>query len=359
MKCKVKESDVMLINYITPKDSKDTAEKYRKPIRAVMNLNSITLYETPDYYTNLASFSLKLTDIVDEKYQGSICFRLKEYEKSALICPFDMLQRDSNFVDEWLYDFHLFKNKCPQKKEDLTKKIEAAVEKKMEKIKEDMNNEKLALITEKNKENEISKQAAIMAQTTKIALEAMKKEAKMEDLIKKEEQLKEEANIKSLEEQIEKEEKKEENLKTCIKQKELESETILATQEEAKRIAQIQKEAAQKLLESRDKLKLSLNDMKKKSSQKESKLKAKLMQIRAKIASETTNAYKKGDTEKCKPGIKSKTDRVAYCDANYSTNYTGYLKCTDETDYCYACCESEFGQMYIDLRKQCVQEICS
>jgi hypothetical protein len=35
------------------------------------------------------------------------------------------------------------------------------------------------------------------------------------------------------------------------------------------------------------------------------------------------------------------------------------MKCDDEVDFCPTCCEKEFGEMFMDLRKKCFLSLCS
>ena len=78
------------------------------------------------------------------------------------------------------------------------------------------------------------------------------------------------------------------------------------------------------------------------------------------LASDMKNIYKDGDMNKCKEAMKSQQNRDAYCGANFPDDYVKFNSCkTEDEEFCYLCCETEFGDMHMDKRQTCYDTICT
>ena len=42
-----------------------------------------------------------------------------------------------------------------------------------------------------------------------------------------------------------------------------------------------------------------------------------------------------------------------YCDNNFMDNYAKNQDCKNPDDFCYVCCENEYGNMFINQRDKC------
>lgn len=218
--------------------------------------------------------------------------------------------------------------------------------------------EKNDLIRKKIKNEENQQIADKIIKTADITLQAIEKEHNIEQMIKQEEEQRQENKLKEIENMIEFEEEKKKELNREYIQKELESEILLQTQEHELELKKTQQEASKKLLDSRNKLKNSLIQMRKKFKTKESTLKSKLLKVRNEVANTVSNSYKNGEMERCKEAMTDTELRLAYCKINLTDNPFNYMKCIDENDFCSICCENEFGEMIVEKRKKCITTLC-
>ena len=222
-----------------------------------------------------------------------------------------------------------------------------------------MNSEKHEIIENKLNEDEKYKLTRKIIESADITYQALQRETTIEEMIKKEEEMKEVERQSKLEKMITIEEEKQKKLTRTFKEKEIETETLLETQEHEMRLKKLKEDAAKKLLIQREKLKKDINEMRKKSQLQEAHLTSKLLQVRNEIASSVKDANKKGSLDNCKRGLESDELRVEYCRIKFHDDYINFMKCDDEIDFCATCCEREFGQMFVNLRKECLTTLCS
>ena len=86
---------------------------------------------------------------------------------------------------------------------------------------------------------------------------------------------------------------------------------------------------------------------------KEQKNEASQMKIH--MASNLLQAYSKGDKATCGKASDAKSVE-AYCNKNFPTNPDQNQGCKVEDDFCYICCDKEFGAMRMTERKDCYQQ---
>jgi len=65
------------------------------------------------------------------------------------------------------------------------------------------------------------------------------------------------------------------------------------------------------------------------------------------------DANRKGDMELCRVGRTDLAKMAAYCNKKFTTDYTKNQECTEPETFCYSCCESEFGGMFMAERDVC------
>ena len=139
-KCVIKEGDLML--YTSPdspnllnnpllKTRADGMSTLQIPTRAIMNNRTISLFGGEEYDTLILTFNLRLTAFSrSAKHPG--CFMLNENngKNVAELCPFGC-ENAGKAVEEWDYDFNLFKLQCNTAKDiieldntDFNKKLE-------------------------------------------------------------------------------------------------------------------------------------------------------------------------------------------------------------------------------------------
>jgi len=124
VKCKIKEADLMLFQNATdPNFNKNPimgnqdlhgANSISIPMRAVMNNATLTLYSGDETESLFMSFNLVSSRFIRSVKQG--CFDIHESKtKYATLCPFGC-DDSTKAVEEWDYDFNLFKHQCNYKR---------------------------------------------------------------------------------------------------------------------------------------------------------------------------------------------------------------------------------------------------
>ena len=127
VKCKIKESDLFV--YLEVKDKMfDTQPIFKRkdmkdqksvefPVRAIMNNQTVSIYTGDEIDSMYLSFSIKLTSFHRSSKSG--CFQLYESKsKYVTLCPFGCENGSTQGLEEWDYDYHLFKFQCAYKPND-------------------------------------------------------------------------------------------------------------------------------------------------------------------------------------------------------------------------------------------------
>lgn len=184
---------------------------------------------------------------------------------------------------------------------------------------------------------------------------AIGKEIQLENMVKKEEIAKEEVETQEIQAQIEKEEYKNDCLEESFQEKELDDEFQETEKQSMDDIEEVHQQAKKKIINSRNKLKRSIQQMKLRQQNKRQGLQTKLKQIRTKMSKQIMLANKNGNQELCRKGKDPKegeTFRGTYCNDNFVDDWTRNADCKGE-DFCYICCENEFGAMFVTQRDAC------
>jgi hypothetical protein len=77
------------------------------------------------------------------------------------------------------------------------------------------------------------------------------------------------------------------------------------------------------------------------------------MDIKRTLTQNMLNADKLGDEKKCINALESKTID-AYCKSSFLTDPSSLTDCLKQENFCYICCENEFGDMHQVERESCV-----
>jgi hypothetical protein len=127
VKCKIKESDLFVNLEVSDimfdsnpvfkrKDMKEQ-KSVEFPVRAIMNNQTVSLYTGDEIDSVYLSFDIKLTSFHRSKKAG--CFQLYESNKKYVtLCPFGCENGSTQGLEEWDYDYHLFKFQCAYKAND-------------------------------------------------------------------------------------------------------------------------------------------------------------------------------------------------------------------------------------------------
>jgi len=122
-KCHLKENDIfavfrqkgvdnLLQKINSNPDFLNTEDAGKILARIIMNNKSISLYKDENLNSNLLTLNLETTKFV-RLNENKNCFFLlgKITTEQVVICNMEF---NTNFVEEWDYDFNLFKNQCDE-----------------------------------------------------------------------------------------------------------------------------------------------------------------------------------------------------------------------------------------------------
>ncbi len=215
-KCVIKEGDMLYNKVSEEKDQSlsfgggqkpEDPDTVKIPVRLVMNNRTITIFSGEDYDSHIDTFILKKSRLFRDTKSGE-CFIIKEEisDKQANLCGFGDGKKS---VEEWNYDFNLFKYQCNFKKpEYVMDEFQKKLEEKIRDVKKELLDEvqdkvkrKVELTEEIKLENKVKK-------TNKVALQAIQKELNLEELIKQEEADRERREEQMMLKKIEEEKKK-------------------------------------------------------------------------------------------------------------------------------------------------------
>lgn len=352
-KCVLKENDCFTSQN---KESED-----RFPSRIVMNTKTISLFKSDNYQEVIATFELSETDFSITS-GTNCCFNLLDKTKSKVICGYDKdcgSTETNEWATKWKEDFNLFKTQCYQGTEEslLSNDDEALLNKKaQDKLKQanlDIAKAKQYNVKEELLNDQKSTLENNIVETQKTGFEAIEKELDIENMLKEEEKQKEADDIKRLQDKLSSEAQKLKCVKESIQEKELDTEYIAQKHQVESDINSIKKEFAQKITKKREKLKNLLEQMRKKSSMEKSKLESEIKTLRNKISADIMSSQKNGSIETCREGKINKDKRDNYCNTNFVDDFVNNGDCKLDEEFCYLCCETEFGNNYIDKRENC------
>jgi hypothetical protein len=140
VKCKIKESDLFVFLNVTDImfdkqsifkriDMKDqTSVEF--PVRAIMNNKTVSIYTGDSIESMFLSFNIKETSFYRSSRIG--CFQLYESpQKYITLCPFGCENGNTQPLEEWDYDYHLFKFQCNYKNDINSKELKRKLDEKI------------------------------------------------------------------------------------------------------------------------------------------------------------------------------------------------------------------------------------
>ena len=371
-KCITKQKDVLLSMV-----DKKNGYKYRLPVRLIMNTETISFYSNAeDIKTAKLTYLTKHTELLSDRENYS-CFIIKDASNKSEVCPLNLTTQDIpeeeqstldlnsipehylHFINEWSYDYNLFKFQCSRvnRQKELQVKLSDDLNKKKNEIKEEIDEERKVLMNRELQKKEKLETINKLQNTEDLTLEAIKQEAKIENLITEEQKQKEELKIELLKKEVDELQNKQKQCRLRIKEKQRESQLNLQTHIDKIRLQEAQEEAKRAIFKQRENLKEKISMIKKKSLVKEVELKKEIINLRNKINTEIKQSFKKGDENKCKISIENEQNKKMYCDANFGTVYIKHKICMSD-EFCNICCENEFGSVYIADKEICIENNC-
>jgi len=354
-KCIVKENDVFVSN-------KDAAGNESKmPARVVMNNLTFTVYKDDHYQDIQYSYELKKTGFKILNNENC-CFELSDSVRSTKMCGYEKNcgnPKLNTWVEQWSKDFTLFKVDCHVGRQETLLNAEdeaalaAALRKRLGQARLDVIGDKQKKLRQSILMGENNNYVLKVKKTQNTGLAALEKELQLENLIKSEEKAKEEMELQILKKQIEKEKDKQKCLRKTIKERDLDAEFLSERRSSEQEVKEIKEEVAAQVKIKRAKMKKLIEQMRAKTRLRKAALENELNALRQKMAKEMLQANKNGNLEKCRIGKTNVDKREAYCDTNYVDDFVRNSDCKTDENFCYMCCESEFGNMFIDRREAC------
>ena len=376
VKCYIKENDVL---YNTNEYDPERKVFVDVPGRIIMNTKTIAVYRDSKFSNALFTFNLADTQFSISKSRYC-CFYLTNANRQFLLCGFNNNCGSMNkpiWVNNWAKDFDYFKKKCNKNLDESdvnvqpnpvlsnignpgTNKLRIPLtEKKIPgfDLGQSMVQARKTVIESQMQESITTENDKKVEATQKVALTALRREINLEDLIKNEEVRKGEEEIQVLATQVEQEKKKKNILVQALQMRESNFAQVRSSKETQKQIEQIKQEAKVDIKFKRAVLKKKIEEIRHKFKRKGRLLKQQIQLIRSEVAEEIMNANKKGNQKICSD-LRQDIPKIAeYCDRNFSNDYNKNISCKDPSNFCYTCCENEFGNMYISNRDDC-QSMC-
>jgi hypothetical protein len=327
------------------------------PARVVMNEKTVSVYTDESLATELGTFLIEKTTISLSK-RSSSCFILESGSIKAEFCNLDTSSKVS-FVEEWNYDFNLFKIQCHTERdvvklnEKEEKELQNELDKKIDSARLDVLNERTKRIKQRAAETPINKIEKLQETT----MMAMNKELKIDELLQREEVEREQNEERELKLKLELEKKKDECLIKSIKEKELDDQFNLSKIQQEKEANVLKEEARQQILNKRKQVKMKIMQMRKRSLRKKLLLNQQIQSLRSQVANQLNSVSKEGNMDLCFKPTASQDDKkkiMSYCKTNFmDSSPVKFNECLSETSFCYVCCETEFGDMHVNKRDQC------
>jgi hypothetical protein len=362
-KCVIRENDVLLTE-----ESKE-AGLTQLPSRLILNKRSISLFRDDNFEGALFNFNLDKTEFFPSK-KDHCCFDLASENKSFSLCSFGNecgSKENPKFVNEWKLSFNLFKSKCLEnhgiQDSDKTTALPSISNPNTDEgalsgmnLSESEASERSKLIEKKIEESNGNKFDKKLESTQIQVMKSMKKEMNIEELLKKEIMLKTKKETEELLEVMKHEKKKKDQLEKILQQRANEDNKLRESKQETIQLNKIQEDAKKEVELKRLELRNKILDIQKKADRKKRLIQQQITAIRGKIARDLIDAQKQGDANNCKTPLQALPDfsQISkYCDNNISDDFNKNMDCKKETNFCFICCENEFGSMFLVKRDEC------
>jgi hypothetical protein len=288
------------------------------------------------------------------------CITIKDSYKSFKVCGFEAMcgPRSKNvWTDEWDSAYQLFRKQCQSgitllNPDDL-KYLHGNMKDKLGQLEVDVETRKERVLEETLQKKNVKILGGRIKKMQDLGFKVLDKELNIEMMLKKEEKQKEGLEYKNLLKKIRLEKKKKECMDKKIKERELEDKKLLDERSAEAEIKKQKKDLSFDIELKRAELKKQIEFMRRRAKRKRAALEQQLQNIKAKMAGNAMKANKMGLIQNCRRGKKSQKERMNYCDANFLDDFIKNSDCKIEDQFCYICCENEFGNMFLRKREEC------
>jgi hypothetical protein len=340
-KCKIKEGDLAL--YI----DEGTIKGAKIPIRVILNKNTLTAYANDNYDSIILTHRLNsITGLRKyDKDDSNGCFKIEEKKRNTILCAFASQDKKgiAELAKEWQIDILEFIKKCTNSySHDLD----------YQEIDSDKFTENTQNFFDFYQEKEKTEMEKIISRTQQIALQALEKEIKVENLIEKEEELKHKKQQEEFLEKLEKVRLQKEMINKALMEKKKQADLYTNKLAIKKKIKQITDQVKREVIKIREDLRARLMAKKRDESRKTELVMNRISDLKKDISNELLKASKNGKIDECNPDRKNE-DIINYCKINYADDFTKMNECVQNDKFCYMCCECEFGDLHLEKRSFC------
>lgn len=349
-KCDTFETDIFRLDQ----------DKNKLPARTIINPSTMTIFADDNYLNKVYSFDLKIAQI---KLLPEFCtFEVSDNSKSFTLSGFDSACGDPEknvFALDFVSKFNEFKNVCNKGKastlitNDDEKAIKQNKQKSQQMLSLEVESEKAEKVNEELHEETDTKVFAQLKETQVKGLKALEREVMIENLIKGDEEKKEDASEHVILNQLEAEKAKNKIIDGQIKEKELAEEFKMEEFQAASDIKEAKKEITQQIQVNREKLRKQIEEIRKEARKRRETLQTKVKKLKSKITNKLMKASKVGDKALCIAGILDESKRSLYCNGSHPDDYLENEYCKNEDNFCYSCCDSEYGLLRGAQRDDC------
>jgi len=176
------------------------------------------------------------------------------------------------------------------------------------------------------------------------------------EMLEREEEQREQVQQHEIELEIEKEKKKDDCLLEKIREKAKDDQYNLSLTNASESINSLKEEAQQSINIKRQEIKKKLLIMKKRNKRKLASLKGELMSLRTEVADKLQKVSRAGNSEKCTSAFGNEEKQKSYCEDNFNTDFNKLVECKNNENFCYTCCENEYGELYVKNRDGCYNQ---
>jgi hypothetical protein len=359
-KCYLKETDALMTK--TDKQDGDLSGSPKLPVRIIMNNKTVAVYKDENLSTHEIIFNIRTT-IFKRVKDNHACFILKGNNQKAQFC--EITGNSGDFVEQWDYDFNLFKFQCKEKRATIDinlpeqAKLKEEYNQRMNEVKLDLVMEKSKMLKKQTEEKEEIKLSKKVDDAQAMTFKAIEREQRLEELMEKEELDRENQEQELLKKQYENEQKKKDTLIKSIKEKQLEDQFNISKANAENAVIKIKEAVRKDIMVKRLKMKQKLALMRKKNERKKQQIQNDIMTVRMEVAGNLQKVSKQGDMHSCFVGDTVEAQKIEeYCQVNFPDSIAKLQDCKIPESFCYTCCENEFGELNMVEREKCYKSRC-
>jgi len=331
-----------------------TSNVEKIPFRVVMNNETISFKEYGKGQALTDSFSLKDLNVVELYKEDPNCLKIGQTaEKYKIMCEISDPNetRAQEFkIKNWIRDIQQFRDDCHKDEEGPKINIDKdprLIKLKMEIAEENVKGNLDQLDEKQRKENEKTLKLAML-----ISLKTLEKERTYEERLEQEELLRERKEDEVIKKEYQCEEMKKTNLlKALIINRDAENQNKLKLKE---KLTEIENELKLKLVTNRNNTMRKINLLRLSHERKKNKLRMQISEMRKTLNQSVLEAERIGDSTNCINSLLNLTF-TQYCSLNFTKDPETLTQCKVKDNFCYICCENEFGEMHKDERENCLE----